>query len=1042
MNIFLHSTRRQPIRTALLLLITALMVFAFTARAAEYLLVKQEADRLGGYYRAIGQLSQVEAAGQDHAASADEVVSLLENDPRVALVDRPRYPSAVMQGIYNADIGGTNLSINTKNLDFFFTGTFTGTAGTESGDVLCVFVPEELLSGYPEFIKAGRAVSVIVSQDEAAGAVTALNKGERYLVRGHFDRSKDLMFSATHAPVKFCALPLAENAPLFYHIAAGAELDWSAPALSGVEAEMRRCRDEQSALMAVTTRDMSAMPDAQPDSLLYLTEGRWLDSADQAAHSKVCVVNDAFAKLRGLRVGDTVTLTFRNVWNTYGYIDDPANGDIPGYETASDTFEIVGLYDYTIADMRDVTFYRNCAYFPDSAVPAVFDPFKDMRAASDLSFVLTSPAVKAEFLAQTQERLSALGLRAEFLENGWADFQSAVQPMLHASLYNLTVFALILATALCVVAFFYFRARRREIAIARALGVPAGACMRQGALPLALIGLAGTVCGTVSGWQYALSHGADTLASLSVFGGDAAGISLSRCWLAAIFGGVFLPALLLALGGMAYLSHRPTLELLQGGVQAKQKEEKTAAQAAPDMGRETQTQETAVAQAFAAAPIRPLPAAAAKPALGAAHTLRFVGCYIRRSKAKSLLVFLLAALFTVGLAAIRVSILSSAAKVDELYETVSVNLELVKRDSSIYVEGGFISQSTMDRIADTGFISNFYAEAECGVLDITREDARDAAGGAPAVAPDPSQEPQGPLYSLRSFSDLDGFLSGSGSGVDILYHAGWDEGMFSRDWRAYDEAHSRQAVLPVLLPQGLYEEYRITPGERIIVQIKRGSNTDVRLMEAAGMYTGAVSGGSAPVILTPAGAMDVIMKGSPYYSAARFSIDPAKNRELSAFRAALDAIINADSAGLVPLRTLLWDEDLRNVIEPLENSIRLMEVLYPVALALSLLAAAGVSALLILTEAREAAIMRVLGTTKLRSRVMLVLQIVFVVLAGLLIGLTAALAWSGSAGLAWAIFGMSALCAAAYLVCAVAGSAAGAVTVTNRPPLELLQVKE
>ncbi len=39
-NIFLRSTRRQPIRTALLLLITSLMVFAFTARAAEYLLVK------------------------------------------------------------------------------------------------------------------------------------------------------------------------------------------------------------------------------------------------------------------------------------------------------------------------------------------------------------------------------------------------------------------------------------------------------------------------------------------------------------------------------------------------------------------------------------------------------------------------------------------------------------------------------------------------------------------------------------------------------------------------------------------------------------------------------------------------------------------------------------------------------------------------------------------------------------------------------------------------------------------------------------------
>lgn len=1041
-NIFLRSTCRQPFRTVLLLLLTAVVVFAFTARAAEYLLVKQETERLGGYYRAIGQLSRLDAAGQENGTSAEDAISLLENDHCVAFVDQPRYLSAVMQGIYNADTGGyASTALNTKNLDFFFTGTFTGTAGMESGEALCGFVPEKLWSGYPEFIEAGRAVSVIVSPDEAADAVKALEKGERYLVRGRFDASKDRMFSVTHIPAKFCALPLAENGPLFYHIATGEELDWRAPALSGAAAEMLRCRDEQSALMAVTTRDMSAMPDVQPDSLLYLTDGRWLDGTDEAEQNRVCVLNDALAELRGLRVGDTIPLTFRNVRHSHGYTDYPANGDIPDYDTVSDTFEIVGLYDYTIADMRDATFYRNQAFFPDSAVPAGFDPFQDMRTADGLSFVLISPARKAEFLAQTQERLAALGLRAEFLENGWADFQAAVQPMLHASLYNLTVFALILLTALCVAAFFYLRARRRDAAIARALGVPAGVCVRQGTLPLALIGLAGTVCGTVPGWQYALRHGADTLASLSVYGGDAVGISLPRYWLAAIFGVVFLLVFLLALGGMAYLSHRPALELLQGGVLAKQKEEKTAAKAALDRERGTPKLETAGARVSAAA--LSLPAVTtAKRSFGIAHTLRFVGCYIRRSKAKSLLVFLLAALFTAGLAAIQASILNSTTKVDALYKTVRVNLELVKRDSTVYVKGGFIAQATMDRIVDTGFISSFYAEAECGVLGIKREDARNAAEGASAVSQDSVPQTPQALYSLRSFSDLEGFLSGSGSGVDILYHAGWNEGMFSQDWGAYDAACGGQAVLPVLLPQEIYEEYRIAPGERILMQIERGSGMDLRLMEAAGMYTGAVSGSSAPTILAPAGVMDVIMKGSPYYSTARFSVDPGKNRELNTFRAALEEIANADSAGIVPLRTLLWDDALRGAVEPLENSIQLMKVLFPVTLFLSLLAAAGVSALLMLTEAREAAIMRVLGTTKLRSRIMLSLQMVFLVLGGLLPGLAGAMVWAGSMGQAWAVFGMSALCAAAYLLCAAAGSAAGAVSVTNRPPLELLQVKE
>lgn len=1036
-SIFAKSTLRQPIRTVLLLLITALMVFAFTARAAEYLLVKQETERLGSYYRAIGQLSCI---NHDQGTSAGEAVSFLESDPRVAFVDQPRYLSAVMQGIYNGDIGAgaRHIGLNTKNLDFFFTGIFRGTSMSTSGDLLFTFEPEELLSGYPEFIKAGRSILLILSYNEGFDTVRlvrSLEPGERYLVRGRFDS-----FDFNGVPIKFRALPLAENAPLFYHVAAGDELDWNNPTLSGVPAEMQQCRDEQSALMAVTTKDMSAMPIVELDDQLYLTDGRWLNSADQAAQNKVCVINDAFAQLRGLKIGDTIDLTFRNVLTSYGYID--YGRDVPDYETASGTFEIVGLYDYLSTDLQKTfkAYYRNYAYFVDSAVPAALDAFEDVRTVDDLSFVLTSPALEAEFVVETKEQLSALGLRTEFLENGWVDFQAAVQPMLHASLYNLTVFALILPTALCVVAFFYFRARRREIAIARALGLPAGVCMRQGALPLMLIGFVGTVCGTVSGWQYTLNHGAETLASLSAYGGNTTEISLPGSWLAAIFGGIILLMFLLALGGMAYLAHRPTLELLQGGAQAKQME-KAAAQAAPDM-----EQETDVAQTSVAALAQPLPAVTeAKHPFGIAHTLRFVGCYICRSKAKSLLVFLLAALFTVGLAAIRITILSSTEKVEELYQTVIVNLELVKRNTSSRVEGGFIAQSTINHIAETGYISEFYGEAECGVLEVRkREDLRPALGNHPGLVlpPDPSQTPRPAIYSLRSFNDLDTFFSENGSGIEIQYRAGWDESIFSQqDWGTYYEARDHQSVLPVLLPQELYEAYRFTPGERIIVTIERVNGFDL-LMDVAGTYTGTVSDSSKPVILTPAGVMDAAMNGSSYYSTARFSVDPAKNRELSTFRTALDEIISADRSSLTYLRTLLWDEDLRNAIEPLEGSIRLMEVLYPVALALSLLAAACVSTLLILTEAREAAIMRVLGTTKLRSRIMLVLQIVFVVLAGLLIGLAAALVWLDSAGLALAIFGMSALCAAAYLICAVVGSTAGAVTVTNRPPLELLQVKE
>ena len=88
--------------------------------------------------------------------------------------------------------------------------------------------------------------------------------------------------------------------------------------------------------------------------------------------------------------------------------------------------------------------------------------------------------------------------------------------------------------------------------------------------------------------------------------------------------------------------------------------------------------------------------------------------------------------------------------------------------------------------------------------------------------------------------------------------------------------------------------------------------------------------------------------------------------------------------------------------------------------------------------------MRVLGTSKLCSRLMLALQNVFTSLAGLLLGLLGALACMGRtrpellAGLA----GASVLCAALYLLAAIVSAGASAVGVTRGNPLELLQVRE
>lgn len=93
-NIFLRSTLRQPVKAAFLVIVTALVTFAFAARGAEYLLIRQEAARLGAYYRAAGTLEQTRGGPW---ADTGEAAAYLKSRADVAVVNRVEYTSGMIQ---------------------------------------------------------------------------------------------------------------------------------------------------------------------------------------------------------------------------------------------------------------------------------------------------------------------------------------------------------------------------------------------------------------------------------------------------------------------------------------------------------------------------------------------------------------------------------------------------------------------------------------------------------------------------------------------------------------------------------------------------------------------------------------------------------------------------------------------------------------------------------------------------------------------------------------------------------------------------------
>lgn len=1014
-NIFLKSTCRQPTKTLCTILMAVFVNFAFVGRVSEYLLVRQETERLASYYRTVGGL---EPLAENTATDLEGAAAYLAESGYIKLADRPQYTSAVMKDVYNADTDGTGQPVMEFGHVFFY-GTLTNKMQLTPGNYKFYFTVDSVAAGYPEYIAPGAKIGMQNNIDDLLGhgyyqyedlaePFAEMEVGQRYFLRGSKNEVR-----IDQPEFRFTAL--TEDGPWYIPVEPEEEIDFTAPEWADVAAAMALQDGNMHALSVIAVQDMSALPETQEASgELYLTEGRWLTSADHVQGRKACVIREALAERRDLHAGDTLDLTLRDIANgEYDYGNLYLEGDLSrrdSLETSSATYEIVGIYNAINASSS--TFYSRVAYIPASAVP---EGFTHATLSETVKFELASPAEELPFLTEAEGPLAALGFRPVLVENGFTDFQAAAKPMARSARFNALVYSAVLLVALCLVEFLYFFMRRQELAITRALGLPAKRCAKQSALPLLMIGLAAILAGSALGWRHTLDNAAVTLEALAAFGGGTAG--LSGRWLVILCGAVLAPFLGLTAVIASALVKRPVLRQMQGRVQKK-------------------TRKTVPVQQESSQPLSPLDLSAALSAplprsrtKGIAFVFRFALRHVLRAPVKSLLAMGLAAVFTVGLAVMQISITTSGEELTSLYENTSVALDIVRVDTERYERAAeFLREATVQKLLDTGYIAGAYLEGHTdGAI---RPHAELLEEGEPRFLTGLPKQ-----MDLRSLTDWDAFTSvGSGADVTATFFAGWDKSLFAQDWSQTD-------LPPVLISRFHQEFYGFQPGDTIGVLCKGA----YQVCQVAGVYEGAVSGADRgfPVLL-PESVLRSIRGEHMAYIRAHFSLDPAKNREMADFRKTLEEIVSAPGAGITPLRAVLQDEELRQAVEPLEDSIALMKLLYPVIVVLSVLVAAGVSVLFVMLSAKEAAILRVQGTTRLRTVLMLSLQQVFTYFGGLLVGLIGILLYIGGTrpDLLTSLAPGAALCAVLYLIAGIAGAVASSVAVTGKNPLEMLQVKE
>ena len=1044
-NIYLKSTLRQPVRTLFLLLLIAVISFVGIARALEYVIIQQETDRLGGYYRSIGQLSQTGAYDDDVAQGAE----IVTKSPYVKFEDRRRICSGVLNGLYNSDVDGYMSDYEGSGhesgihvSDIVVYGTLINRRYNEnlgeilgkSGGYYLSFKVDHVEAGYPEYVIEGDTVGLVYFQAEGeTSSIEEMEVGGRYLVRAFFHPGF-VMGDWTRAGDYLIMKPLIENGPWFAAAREGASADLSADELTRLQTELEVLRENQRAMMVQTTKDMSAMPDMQQVTrLYYLTEGRWLTREDDLEVRRVCVVHNDFAKLRGLSVGSTITLTLRDLKEPsyYGYIaGTEADGSFKQAPTTEVTFEIVGLYRLQMGRLQPTS--RSLELFiPDSCMPEEYYIDDTEFLYSDLySFVLNSTLEEDAFLSEVGPELEKLGMRVTFVENNGQEFWASVLPLRQSAAVNAVLFGVVLVLALALSVFIYLRQRRRELAILRALGMPRGKALRGLLSPLLLIGGMGILAGGLLSWEDTLEKASQTLASVQGLEGAQASASLSPLWLMGACLFVFLLLVLLALIGARYVARRPVLALLQNATASGTKKGGGRQSGKKAENPPVQTERTQTEAPLAAFFPGSLPVRSGNAVLSAG---RYVLRHIRRAPFKSALMAAVACLFLLALGWMTRTISQNTQEINRMYLSNVVEAEIVKSNASSIISGGsgFVREQTIQAVLDSGFVQSAYLEANVPRLYIV--------AGSPVGKESSRPWEDNPhiknilLYGIDAPSI---FFSNTVKNAEVEYAPGYDETFFSEE-----RPLALMNDIPIMLPTSMMEQLGVEMGGLVSLYDDRGSGS-VMICVVVGRYNGAILNdtGTLPALLPLSllKTLDGTAGLDLVYSTARFVIDPAKNRELVVFRKVIEEAVAKPGAGLLPLTFVIWDEELRQVVTPMEKNLQLMEVLYPATILLSVLIAAGLAALLMLQSAKEAAIMRALGANKAKVKLVLCFEQALLCLIGILLGAAVPeLLWGGADHT-----GQTFLHMGAYFGGSLIGSILAAAAVVSRKTLELLQVKE
>ena len=802
-------------------------------------------------------------------------------------------------------------------------------------------------------------------------------------------------------------------------------------------------------LDVVYTDDMSAiMRIAEGD--MIVNEGRMLTREDSDDGNNVCVMSYMYMREYGLKVGDRITLKLGDKL----FEQNPAIGAVASVrERYADSFtdeiefEIVG--SYRDVDKKDQqlnrlfwTYSANSVFVPRSFLPCSIPDSRELTPG-EFSFIIDDPRNISAFLEECAPVIESLGLTLYFSDGGWLALEAQVSQASTLAAVRLLLLSLSVFVAIGLTVYLFIGRKKKEYAIMRALGTPARASGRSLYIPLGLMAVIALVAGNLLAGMFTggsieralkpfaeAGYAADVTASASV----PATVTLVCviCELAALS--------LVTAFGLRRIRRKPPLELLQdraggagavkrrGGRKTENEErrlesgeygdwsvesressgdraaktvesgeygERTVWRGEPSGGRAARTVESRESSEDRGASRVESRKGTNLLSKGgsAAFSARYIARHIRRSAAKSML--------SLGLALLLAGTIGQFTVIRSLYADIYDNIR---------IKAHFNNSMHISKLIDLEKLE--YLSSQYYINEIPMHYSKDLV----------------PITAVMT-NDINRYSDGM---AEIEFLDGYDNSLFrTMSW------HTSTRKTVCVMSAAMMDAYGISLGDQVPIVTGHTSKQSFDANPPTVIYTvvGRVSGCDPGAVFFPfaKGFEMMVFANELVFDYCEVTLEsPLYADEFRVF--VKPRIVNTVGGSKLPF--VMDTSEADNTLRTMD----LMSALYPIAAAAAAVLAGLFPGLIVMQTDREASIMRVLGTTKKRTRVMLLAEQAVLCLAGLALGAILLFAING------ALPADSALPLAAYAALQLAACAAGAlicsVVITRRRPLELLQVRE